>query len=103
MKADKNQIIDHIDGNTLNNCKSNLRFCTTSQNAMNCKKSISVLSSVYKGVRFKKDSSKYTAQITFNGKLVHIGYFENEVDAAKAYNKAAIENFGEFARLNIIQ
>ena len=92
---------DHIDGDGLNNCKSNLRIVTTSQNSMNAKKAANK-SSVYKGVSFHKRENKWIAYIRISKKLKTLGYFDSEVNAAIEYNKYAKEFFGEFARLNII-
>lgn len=91
--------IDHIDGNGLNNQKSNLRKCTNSQNAMN-RTQIKGTSSKYKGVSFHKRDKKWYSYIKKDQKLINLGSFTNEVDAAKAYDKKAIELFGEFSRLN---
>lgn len=93
--------IDHIDGNGLNNQKSNLRFCTSQQNQMNQKK-IKNTSSIYKGVCWNKRINKWHCQIKINGKMQYLGSHINEVDAAMAYDNRAKELFGEFARLNII-
>ena len=93
--------IDHIDHNGLNNQKSNLRFCTNSENAMNRIKMRNT-SSIYKGVTFHKPNKKWMAQIKINGNKTHIGMFTSEIEAAKAYNAKAIELFLEFANLNII-
>lgn len=92
-------IIDHIDGNGLNNQKNNLRICTKSQNAMNSHSHCNSVSG-FKGVHFNKDFKKYRVSIFCNGKNMFLGYFNDEKDAAKAYDKAAKEYFGEFARLN---
>jgi len=91
--------IDHIDHDGLNNQKSNLRVCTHQQNTMNKSKN-KLCSSKYKGV----DSlcNKWRARIMFNGKSVYLGRFKNERDAAKAYNKAAIELHGKYSNLNEI-
>ncbi len=96
--AKKGQEIDHRDGNGLNNQRDNLRFCTHSQNGMN--RRISQGTSKYKGVCCQKNNKRWQAQITINQKHIHLGVFKNEIDAAKAYNTAAIEHFGEYARLN---
>lgn len=93
--------IDHRDHNGLNNQKSNLRFCTPSENAMNARKNENS-SSVYKGVCFFNRDKKWLAQIQVNGKPIRLGCFASEVEAAKAYNNKAIELFCEFANLNII-
>lgn len=93
--------VDHKDHNGLNNQKSNLRFCTASENLMNRRKWKNT-SSIYKGVCFNKLARKWQANIQTNGKLIHIGLFVSEVDAARAYNEKAIEFFGEFANLNNI-
>jgi hypothetical protein len=91
--------IDHIDGNPLNNRRSNLRSCTRSQNEANAPKHTSRGdTSKYKGVCKRGD--KWIAQIKSNGKMRQIGRFSDEDEAAKAYDKAALETFGEFARLN---
>jgi hypothetical protein len=98
----KNEYIDHIDHDGLNNRLSNLRFVTTSQNAMNARKPGGNRSSIYKGVYWKKDRKKWRAQITFESKRIHLGYFEKESDAALAYNYKAVELFGSNACINNI-
>lgn len=99
MNAQKDEIVDHINGNGLDNRKSNLRICTTRQNNRNQRPQIG-RSSKYKGVYWKKDRSKWRANIKTYGKSKHLGYFIEEVEAAKAYNKAALELFGEYSLLN---
>jgi predicted O-linked N-acetylglucosamine transferase (SPINDLY family) len=101
MKVKSDEYIDHIDCNKLNNCKSNLRIATYSQNHMNSRKRKNTIS-IYKGVTFDKKRNKWVAQIKLNYKHYTIGYFENEGKAAKAYNVRAYEMFGEYARLNQI-
>lgn len=92
---------DHADGNGLNNSRSNLRICTTSQNQMNSKKQKRKCSSKYKGVYWSKIRNRWVAQIWMNGNRQHIGCFIKEEDAAIAYDKKALEIFGEFARTNL--
>jgi hypothetical protein len=94
--------IDHISHNPLDNRKCNLRICTPQQNSYNQKKQ-SGCSSQYKGVYFDKNKQKWCAQISCNLKHIHLGSFTSEADAALAYNEKAIELFGEFANLNIIE
>lgn len=101
LSAPKNLQVDHIDGNGLNNCRSNLRLCVNKENAMNSRKNTSG-SSKYKGVSWHKDNEVWAAYIKINYKLIHLGYFKKEDDAATAYNMAALKNFREFARLNSI-
>lgn len=92
---------EHADRNTLNNQRSNLRVATKSQNAVNVS-SRQNSTSKYLGVCWKNRDRKWVAQITKDYKKKFIGYFDNEIDAAIAYNKKAIEMFGEFANLNKI-
>jgi len=91
--------IDHIDGDGLNNQRSNLRIANKSQNAMNAKKHTRSTSK-YKGVYYYKRDNKWASQIVLNNKRYYLGLFADEIDAAKAYDKKAIELFGEFAKLN---
>jgi len=93
--------VDHIDNNGLNNQKSNIRICTASQNAMNTKKH-SDARSKYKGVWICKDGKTFRirAGIRVNNKLINLGTFKNEEQAARAYDDAAIKYFGEFANIN---
>lgn len=93
------KIIDHIDGNGLNNMKSNLRFASHRQNLMNQRKQKN-RTSIYKGVYFSKDCNKFIANIKTNRKTTYLGCFSNEYDAAIAYDIKAKELFGEFAKLN---
>lgn len=99
MSAPKGLMCDHIDHNGLNNRKSNLRLCTPAQNVHN-KRPQRDSSSKYKGVGSKKQSRKWEARIRFQGKLYHLGDFDNQMEAAMAYDDKAAELFGEFAYLN---
>jgi hypothetical protein len=91
--------IDHIDGDKLNNKITNLRLCTHNQNQHN--QGIRVNNkSGFKGVSWMKSTRKWQAQICFRSKVKHLGLFNNKIDAAKAYDMAAIDLHGEFAWLN---
>jgi hypothetical protein len=92
---------DHINHDKLDNRRINLRSCTNQQNHMN-KSSNKDSTSKYLGVSWHKNANKWQSSIRFNGKQIHLGIFNNEQDAAKAYNLKAIELFGEFSNLNII-
>lgn len=91
--------IDHIDGDKLNNQRSNLRVCTNQQNHANRGLNKNNTSG-YKGVIV--NGSKWEARIKFNYKTLHLGSFSDIIDAAQMYNAKAKELFGEFARLNEI-
>jgi hypothetical protein len=91
--------IDHINHQTDDNRIENLRDVTGSQNQWNG--SIrSGTTSQYKGVCWDKASNKWKAYIRINGKRTHLGYFEIEIDTARAYDRAALEHFGMYAKLN---
>jgi hypothetical protein len=92
--------VDHKNRNGLDNRKENLRIATKSQNAANKEKYLNGCSSKYKGVSYYKRYKKWVAYIMVEQKHKHLGYFLFEEDAALAYNKAALEAFGEFACLN---
>jgi hypothetical protein len=98
MGALPRQLVDHEDGNGLNNQRGNLRVCTTSQN--NANKAALKHSSQYKGVSWSKAKKKWQAYIKISGKSKFLGYFVDEAVAAKKYDEAAIATFGEFARPN---
>jgi hypothetical protein len=97
----KSLITDHVNGNTLDNRKSNLRICSFSDNNKNRKISKNN-STGYKGVVYDKRNKKFIAKIGLNKKQIYLGYYIDPIDAARAYNAAAIKYFGEFANLNII-
>lgn len=95
---DPNLVIDHINHDTLDNRKKNLRACTQRQNSFNQKP---YNETGYKGVRIKKGLKKsYQAQIWKNGIHYYLGYYLTPEQAAAAYNGAARILFGEFAYLN---
>lgn len=91
--------VDHIDGDKLNNRRSNLRPCTNQQNCFN--QAGRPGTSRFKGVFWNRKSRKWQAGIRKDYRARHLGMFENEMDAAAAYDRAARELFGDFARLNL--
>jgi len=97
MKAQKGDIVDHINGNVLDNRKENLRFCTHAQNCANRKLNANS-SSGLKGVSFHKEKRLWRAQIRMNGKKKYLGYFQTKELAHEAYCRASDAVFGEFAR-----
>lgn len=101
MKAKEGQLVDHINCDRLDNRKSNLRFCTKSQNGMN-RGAQSNSKTGLKGIcKEKRPSYKNKIwRVTINklGKQIHVGYFRSIEEAKTAYQKAAILYHGEFAR-----
>jgi hypothetical protein len=101
INAKPGEYVDHINGDTLDNRKENLRICTNAENSRNGrKKQIGI--SKYKGVTKDKRVDKWVAQIMVNRKNINLGSFKTELDAASAYNIAALKHHGEFAKLNTI-
>lgn len=93
------QEIDHVDGNTLNNQSRNLRACSRSENCRNTRNHLDAFCK-YKGVDFHRASKSFRARIYVLGERIHLGLFDKELDAAHAYDSAALKYFGEFARIN---
>jgi hypothetical protein len=97
--APKGMEVDHINGDSLNNCQANLRICTKAQNAFNQKPRRG--SSPYKGVsRFR---NKWQAHIRVAKDNIYVGLFNTQKEAALAYDMVAKQAHGSFARLNFNQ
>lgn len=95
----KRFMVDHRNGDKTDYQRSNLRPCTNSQNQMNSKKKIGT-TSLYKGVSWNSKLGKWKAVIRKERQDFFLGYFDNQRHAAYAYDFAAQDVFGEFARLN---
>lgn len=98
MNPPKGYVVDHIDHNTLNNQRENLRICTLSENSRNARKRKGMQAP--KGVAFIKRDQRYQAYINVKGRRIYLGNFADQREAAHAYNRAAVYYFGEFAALN---
>lgn len=98
LDAEVGQFVDHINGDPLDNRRSNLRVCSQPQNMRN-RRSWNSLG--FKGVQ-KLKNGKYSARLAINGKQTHLGCFESVEEAAKAYDLAAAQHFGSFARPNFM-
>lgn len=98
--SDSKVRVDHRDGNGLNNRRYNLRIATHAQNGRNQKKHKDNQSG-YKGVNW--ESKAWRARIVVNRKSIHLGRYTNALEAAKAYDVAAVKYHGEFASLNFPQ
>lgn len=91
------KLFDHINRDTFDNRKCNLRPCTYSQNMANRK--FTKRTGFYKGVQ-RRAGLKWKAEIRFQGKLYNLGVYSSAIEAARAYDKAALEFHGSFATLN---
>lgn len=91
--------VDHIDGNPLNCSKSNLRICTEQQNRMNNKRQ-SNNTSGHSGITYRKDTSKWSASIQVNYRVIRLGCFSTLEEAIEARRQAEIEYFGEYRRVD---
>jgi len=90
---------DHINGNSLDNRRENLRVCTVSQNQMN-RRTQKNNTSGYKGVSYSKHRKKWFSQIQIDKKRIFLGLFLTPENAARAYDEAAKRYFGEFTKTN---
>ena len=99
MDAPPGALVDHINGDTLDNRRSNLRLCTNAQNQQNSGSRGG--SSKYKGVSYNKRYNKWLAAFMFEGRHYYCGYWENEEDAARAVDKKRGEVCGDFASKNL--
>lgn len=100
MQPSKNYVIDHINGDGLDNRKNNLRICKQQNNTQHNLKLRDKNTTGVVGVRLYKPNGKYIARIVVNGKTVHLGYFANIDDAIDARLKAEKKYFGEYAGIN---
>lgn len=100
LNPQEDKIVDHINHNSLDNRRANLRVCTIQQNVWNKRKQRGNYTSKYKGVSFSKTSNKWRVRIMYNAKSIALGYFDNETKAARAYDAKARQLFGEYASLN---
>lgn len=103
MSAKENEEVDHINGDRLDNRRSNLRVCTHKQNGRNKHRNARNTSG-FKGVSLKKRGPNnmkcWYASIGVSGKRLYLGYYYTAIEAAEAYDQAAIEHHGEYASLN---
>jgi len=99
LRPPDGMVIDHIDGDGLNNRRSNLRICTPAENSAN--RSIASKHG-FKGVSFKAQRKRnpWQAALKFRGQRVSLGSYPTKEDAARAYDKGALAAWGDFARLN---
>ncbi len=98
---DSDPLIDHKDGDGLNNRRSNLRWCTQSQNCANRRHGNP--KSGFRGVSYNSRVKRWASVIYVKGKRIRLGHFRELMDAAKAYNNSAVKYFGTFAKLNKIE
>lgn len=95
LSAEKGMLVDHINGNTLDNRISNLRICSQKENIRNSKMKSSNTSG-FRGVFWSKQKNKWMAKITVNYKPIHLGFYADINDAVLAYENGAKKYFGEF-------
>ena len=96
-----NMVVDHINCNSLDNRRHNLRICKQSENCKNLRK-LRKTKSIYKGVSWHTQQKKWSVRINVDKKIIHLGTFNNDKDAAHVYNVAAVKYFKQFANLNVL-
>lgn len=97
MNAKPGQIVDHINGNVLDNRRENLRFVTSQQNSINSKTNCRNKSG-YKGVFYRKDRKRWVAKIRINKARISLGTFNSVQEAFNAYKERAMKEFPEYIR-----
>jgi len=102
IEAPDGLLVDHRNGNGLDNRRTNLRIATQSQNMQNRQKRKNSTSR-FIGVWFVKNKNRWESRITYQGKRIWLGRFDNEIEAAKTYDAAAKKYHGEFGRLNFTE
>lgn len=102
MGEPKGFLVDHWNGDTLDNQRENLRKATNAQNQCNQRRLRVNNTTGFKGVYLDKPRGRYVAQIYLNQKRKYLGYFETAEEAARAYDTAAVAMFGEFAAPNTV-
>ncbi|MGD0078174.1 MAG: AP2 domain-containing protein [Sedimentisphaerales bacterium] len=94
-------VVDHENSDGLDDRRANLRVATQAQNVWNSRKTSKPTSSKYKGVYWHKKNRNWRACIHVNNRSIDLGSYDNQVDAARAYDRAAKKLRGVFARLNL--
>lgn len=97
-ELDSKPTVDHVNGNTLDNRRSNLRPATYGENNANRPLAKKSRSSSFRGVHWFKPTNRWRCSVS----KIHVGYFKDEKEAALEYNKAAILKFGDFSVLNVV-
>jgi len=100
LNCPKGKTVDHINGNSFDNRKRNLRICTANENHMNRSKRRGKTSSNFIGVYYNKQNKNYRAQLKVGEKRIEVGSFKTAEEAAKARDEMAKKYFGEFAHTN---
>lgn len=100
LSPPKDKQVDHINGDRLDNRRANLRLASRSQNMFNARKSSAASTSVYKGVFWNSQKERWHAATYENGRVIHLGFFEDESLAALASDAYALKRCAEFARTN---
>ena len=100
MQPPKGMVVDHLNRNRLNDCRSNLRVCTPGENVHNCTKRVGTVSR-FRGVRRYPQRRRWHASVTFEGEYAWLGSFDEEIEAARAYDYGAVERWGRFASVSL--
>jgi hypothetical protein len=102
MQPPQGMVVDHVNHNRLDDTRANLKVCTQRENLRNSEKRRGTASR-FRGLYFEKRTGKWCARIKFEGGYIYIGSFADEIEAARAHDRAAVAYFGEFARLNFLE